>query len=64
MILLAVLTQAVHAGFLRLVLEGKNIRDRLLLSHSTPAQMKWGGGGFIYENCLLARNTSWVNVGL
>ena len=33
-------------GFpLRLVLEGKNIRDRLLLSHSTPAQIKMGGGG-------------------
>ena len=36
-------------GFpLQLVLEGKNIRDRLLLSHSTPAQIKWGGGGVSY----------------
>ena len=33
-------------GFpLRLVLEGKNIRDRFLLSHSTPAQINGGGGG-------------------
>ena len=30
---------------LRLVLEGKFFRDRLLLSHSTPAQINWGGGG-------------------
>ena len=27
------------------VLEGKNVCDRLLLSHLTPAQIKWGGGG-------------------
>ena len=30
------------------MLEGKNIRDRLLLPHSTPAQIKGGGGGGSY----------------
>ena len=38
------------------MLEGENIRDRLLLSHSTPARIKWGV--FIYESCSTARNTS------
>ena len=27
------------------MLEGKNVRDRLLLSHSTLAQINVGGGG-------------------
>ena len=40
-------------GFpLRLVLEGKNIRDRFLLSHSTPARIN---GGFSYMKTVPGR---------
>ena len=43
-------------GFsLRLVLEGKNIRDRFLLSHSTPAQINGGGGGGSYMKTVPGR---------